>query len=172
MNIHWFDFLYYGAHILTLLLFIVAFFSNFIPIIPSTLVSWLGILIHRCIVGGDNSVTWNFIGWMFMLFILSQVLDFACTWWGAKKFGATWKGALGALIGGIVGVIFLNIPGIFIGPIVGAFLFEWLNFRTKTEAAKAGLGSLIGTFLAIGFKMGIMTTMIILFYTHLPDYTG
>jgi len=164
MSITWYDLLFWSMHAFTATLFLCALLANFIPVIPSTLVSLAAIVLHRLVMGAEASVTWTFIGWMFLLFLISQALDYACTWWGAKRFGATWKGALGAILGGLFGMIFLGIPGIFLGPLAGAFLFEWLNFRTKTEALHAGIGTLLGTFIAMGLKMALTVVMIFCFY--------
>jgi uncharacterized protein YqgC (DUF456 family) len=70
-------------------------------------------------------------------------MDYIASLVGARKLGATWKGVVGALVGGIFG-IFLGPWGILIGPFGGALAFEMLGGRQFEEASKAGFGALIG----------------------------
>ena len=81
---------------------------------------------------------------------------------GAKKFGATWRGMTGAVIGGIVG-LFFNLPGIILGPFIGATLFEMLGDKEFKKAAHAGLGATVGLLLGIVGKFSICVVMMILF---------
>ncbi len=50
---------------------------------------------------------------------------------------------LGAVIGAVAG-LFFGLPGILLGPFTGAFLLEHFGGRPVKEAAKAGLGALLG----------------------------
>ena len=59
---------------------------------------------------------------MAFFMILSLVLDFLASVVGAKKLGATWRGMLGAVVGATVG-LFFSLPGLILGPLLGAFLF-------------------------------------------------
>lgn len=100
--------------------------------------------------------------------MLTQVLDWIFTYWGAKRFGASWKGALGALIGLIICPFILTpIIGLILGPIIGAILGELIGGRHIKHASKAGLGAIIGNLVAFVFKFGIVCTMIVGFYINL-----
>jgi len=63
--------------------------------------------------------------------------------YGAKRLGATWRGAAGAIIGGLVG-LFFNLPGILLGPFIGAMLFEMAGGREWKAASRAGVGATLG----------------------------
>lgn len=82
------------------------------------------------------------------------------SWLGAKKFGATWRGGLGAFIGVFVG-IFLPPPifWIFVAPLAGAFLGEWLGGANLRESGKAGLGAFVGALVASMIKFLIVVYM-------------
>jgi len=70
-------------------------------------------------------------------------MDYLVSVYGAKRFGASWRGAVGAIIGGLIG-LFFNLPGILLGPFVGAALFELAGGRAWKEASRAGLGATLG----------------------------
>ena len=75
--------------------------------------------------------------------VLSLALEYLASAMGAQKLGATWRGVLGATLGGIVG-FFFGLPGWILGPMLGALLFERLGGYSTQKAAKAGIGALLG----------------------------
>jgi uncharacterized protein YqgC (DUF456 family) len=103
---------------------------------------------------------------------LSVLLDYLASMWGAKRFGATWRGVAGAAVGGLIG-IFFNLPGILLGPFIGATLFELAGGYKLKEATHAGLGATLGLLAGVIGKCGICALMIGLFaanviYRSLP----
>jgi len=89
---------------------------------------------------------------------LSLLVDYVATAAGARRVGAgplaVWGAALGTLAG-----LFWGIPGLLLGPFIGALLGELWHTRTLLRAAHVGmatwLGLLLGTILklALGFAM-------------------
>lgn len=145
-------------------LFLVGFFGSFLPIIPATIIVWLAILIDK-LWTGDNSVSWNFFWIATVLMLFSQILDWSCTYWGVKKFGGSWKGGLGAILGLIIGpFLFTPLLGLIIGPIIGAILGELLGGKQFHHASKAGFGTIIGGLIAFIIKLAIVCFMIVGFY--------
>ena len=77
--------------------------GSFLPIIPGPLMGFLGILVFKlCVPSIDLS--WWTVAIFAVLAGVAQLVDLLFSWVGAKKFGATWKGALGAILGAIVGI--------------------------------------------------------------------
>ena len=70
-------------------------------------------------------------------------MDYLASVYGAKQLGATWRGATGAIVGGVIG-IFFNLPGLLLGPFLGAMLFEMAGGRKVKESSRAGLGATLG----------------------------
>ena len=102
------------------------------------------------------------LGALALLTVLSLVLDFLGTMFGAKKLGATWRGITGAMIGAIVG-LFFSLPGLILGPIIGAFLFELAGGREWKESARAGAGAMLGMVLGALGKAACCVMMIAIF---------
>lgn len=82
---------------------------------------------------------------------------------GAKKFGASKKGLLGAFLGGIFGLIAGGPIGLLIGPFIGATLFELSSKRKADEAIKSGLGAVLGVFMGAFLKFLVVLSLIIWF---------
>lgn len=68
----------------------------------------------------------------------------------------------GASLGGLVGMFF-GIPGILLGPFLGAVLGELSLQRTLDQASRAGFGTVVGLALGIAGKLAIGFSMIGLF---------
>ena len=81
---------------------------------------------------------------------------------GAKKLGATWRGIVGAVVGGLVGMFF-SLPGIIIGPFLGALVFELIGGYKLKSAAKAGGGAVLGLLAGAVGKFAICVLMMGLF---------
>ena len=68
----------------------------------------------------------------------------------------------GAALGGIAGMFF-GIPGILIGPFVGAVLGELSLQRSLDQASRAGFGTVVGLAIGVAGKLAIGIAMIGLF---------
>ena len=135
--------------------------TTILPALPGTPVLVLVALGHK-LYFGDKGAAWWVIGVLVLLMIIAVSLDYVATVCGAKKLGATWRGAVGAVLGGIVG-LFFNIPGILLGPFIGAGLFEMLGGRGWKASSKAGLGATIGLFAGALGKLACCLAMMGLF---------
>lgn len=97
-----------------------------------------------------------------LLVLLSFAIDFLATVLGAKRVGATKLALLGAAIGTVVGV-FLGLPGLILGPFVGAVLGELASHGKVEQAARAGVATWIGLLFGTLAKLALVFTMIGLF---------
>ena len=127
---------------LTEIVMMVGAVGSVIPAIPSTPVVFIAALGHKLYFGESSaSVGVKLVLGLVMMF--SLILDYVASLIGARKLGATWKGVVGALLGGMFGLL-LGPWGILIGPFVGALAFEMIGGRNFDEATKAGTGALLG----------------------------
>ncbi|HEY4416485.1 MAG TPA: DUF456 domain-containing protein [Verrucomicrobiae bacterium] len=148
---------------LALLLMLAGLVGSVIPGVPGTPLILIAAIGHRLYFGAASVNNW-ILTTLVILTVASLVFDFLASVLGAKKFGSTWRGAVGAMIGGIVG-LFFPLPGVIIGPFVGAMLFELLGDRKVKEAARAGLGAMLGLILGVIGKFVIGVVMLLLFAT-------
>ena len=94
-----------------------------------------------------------------ILAALAFAADFVASLLGAKRVGASPMALAGAAIGGLVG-IFMGIPGMLLGPFVGAFAGELLARGRIVQAGKVGLGTWLGLLAAAVAKVVIAFLMI------------
>ncbi|MFZ5424338.1 MAG: DUF456 domain-containing protein [Patescibacteria group bacterium] len=94
----------------------------------------------------ENLVVFTIVG------TLSLLLDNIFSILGAKKFGASKYGAIGALLGSFT-IFILGPLGLILGPFLGALLGEMLFNRADSEnALKAAFGAVAGLFAGIVVK--------------------
>jgi uncharacterized protein YqgC (DUF456 family) len=150
------------------LIFILGLAGSLLPVVPGTLIVWLGVITHRLWMGAEESITWKIVILSGVLTLFGQVADFVMGVWGARKFGASWKGAVGAFVGAFIG--FLIPPPLFwliVGPILGAVIGELAAGRSFRDGGKAGIGTVVGGILAFALKFGISVCVIALFFLDL-----
>ena len=146
---------------LALLIMLIGFIGCIVPGLPGTPLVLAAAIGHR-LYFGPNSINTFFLIFLVVLTLFSLVLDYLASYYGAKRFGATWRGGLGAALGGIVG-LFFGIPGILLGPFLGAMLFELVGGHEFEKAAKAGAGATLGLFAGAIGKCAVCMMMIGMF---------
>ena len=154
--------------VVTIFLFAVGLIGTVLPVIPGTTIILAAAVIHRLMLGPEKSIGWKLIAVLIALTVASYGFDFLGSYFGAKYFGATKWGALGAIVGALVG-LFFGIPGLFVGPVIGAITGEFVAGKKMIEAGRAGWGSLLGTLGAIIGKLVIGLLMITIFLVSVPS---
>ena len=147
--------------IIALLLMAVGCLGSVLPALPSTPLVLIAAIAHK-IYFKSASAGWLVLTLIVLITAVALVMDYLATLYGAKRFGATKKGMFGAIIGGSVG-LFFNLPGIILGPFVGATLFEVMGGREWKPSAKAGVGATLGLFAGAVGKLVCCLSMILLF---------
>ena len=134
--------------ILSLILAFIGVLGAVIPALPGPPVSFIGLLLLFFCNGCDISTTALVVTGL--LAIAVTIFDYVAPPWFAKRFGGTTAGIWGATLGLLVG-FFFALPGILLGPFIGAFLGE---IYAKTPAEKA-LGVAFMSFVAFIFTTGL-----------------
>jgi hypothetical protein len=87
------------------------------------------------------------------------VVDLAAGLLGAKAFGASRWAVIGAGLGLLVGM-FLGLPGIVLGPAVGAIALEYARDPSFERALKAGAGAFLGFVLGSAVKVALAFALV------------
>ena len=146
---------------LALLVMGVGCLGSIVPALPSTPLVLIAAIGHK-LYFQDASLGWVAMTALVLITVLALVMDYLASIYGAKRFGATRHGMVGAVVGGIVG-LFFNLPGILLGPFVGAMLFEMIGGRAFKPSALAGLGATLGLFAGAVGKVICCLAMMLLF---------
>jgi uncharacterized protein YqgC (DUF456 family) len=87
------------------------------------------------------------------------VVDFVAGVLGARAFGASKWAIIGAGLGLLVGM-FLGLPGIVLGPAVGAIVLEYARDPNFERALKAGTGAFLGFVLGSVVKVSLAFVLV------------
>jgi len=151
----------------TTVLFAVGLIGTVLPVFPGTTIILAGAVIHRMMLGPEKSVGWRSIVLLVLLTVATYVLDFLSAYFGAKYFGATKWGMFGAILGALIGVFF-GILGLFVWPVIGAIVGEFIAGKRMIDAGRAGWGSLLGNLGGMVGKLVIALAMITIFLMTVP----
>lgn len=132
-----------------------------LPLLPGAPLLFLGLLF------GAWAEDFRFVGLWTLLALaalagLTYVVEFVASALGARTFGGSRRAMVGAVLGGLIGLAF-GVPGILLGPFVGAVIGELSLQRTLDQASRAGFGTVVGMALGVAGKLAIGIAMIGLF---------
>lgn len=132
-----------------------------LPVLPGAPLLFLGLLFGAWAEGFTYIGVWTLLV-LAVMTALTYVVEFAASVLGVKKYGGSNRAMVGAALGGIVG-LFLGVPGILLGPLVGAVIGELSLQRSLDQASRAGFGTVIGLAIGVAGKLAIGIAMIGLF---------
>ncbi len=129
-----------------------------LPAVPGTPLVFAGLLLAAWI-DGFLKVGWFPLTILGLLTVLSLVVDMAATAFGAKRVGASKTAVVGAALGTLVG-LFFGIPGLLVGPFVGAVAGELLVKKDWQQAGRVGVGAWLGFLFGTLTKLTLVFTML------------
>ena len=107
-------------------------------------------------------VGWGTLAVLAALTLLTYLADFVAGALGARRYGASPRAIAGATIGALGG-IFLGLPGVLLGPFLGAVIGELTAQRGLHAAGRAGLGATIGLAIGVAAKLALAFSMLGIF---------
>ncbi len=129
-------------------------------------------LILAAAIGYDWQHQWQRVGWMWLLAaaaiaVVAELLDSLASLAAARRAGASRRAAVGALLGGFLGMIVFSIPvpllGTILGGLLGCFLggllAEWTVRDDLAAGAKVGLFATIGRLAGLLLKLAAALVM-------------
>ena len=144
--------------ILATVLVLVGLAGSVLPALPGIPLVFGGLLVAAW-ADDFERVTWLTLVVLGLLTVVSFAIDLAATALGAQRVGATRLAIAGALIGTLAGV-FLGIPGLILGPFVGAVAGEMISHGKMEQAARAGVATWMGLIFGTLAKLALEFTML------------
>jgi uncharacterized protein YqgC (DUF456 family) len=147
--------------IVGILLVLIGIAGIVLPALPGVVLVYLGLFF---VAWSDDfeRVGWITLTVLLLIGTVAWLIDFFTTVYGARRIGASRWAALGAAAGMLIGFAF-GLPGIIIGPFVGALLVEYIVQKDILQASKAGLGTWLGLLVGTALKLALIFTMIGIF---------
>ncbi len=146
----------------SIILMLIGLIGSVLPLIPGSPLILLGAFIYAW-YSDFSVISWGTLAILLALVVLSQTIEYLASLLGAKKFGASRRGLVGAFLGGLIGLFSGGIAGTLIGSFFGALLLEFFHGRNLNASLRIGLGTWIGFFCGAVGKFIIALTMIGIF---------
>ncbi|HNX72317.1 DUF456 domain-containing protein, partial [Rivihabitans pingtungensis] len=144
---------------LALLLVLIGLAGTILPALPGLPLLFAGLWLAAW-ADGYQHVSGATLGWLAGLTALGMAMDALAGWLGARAYGASKQALWGSLIGGVVGLWF-GLPGLLLGPLLGAVAGEWLARRDAWRAGQVGMATLVGLALGMLAKIGCALAMLL-----------
>lgn len=154
--------------LIAIILMAIGLIGTVAPVLPGTTIIFGAAVIHRIALGPERSCGLSALIALAALTLISYALDAGAAHIGAKRFGATWWGVVGGILGGVVG-LFFGLPGLFLGPVIGAIGGELIGGKQLVKAGRAGWGTVLGTLAGMIGKIFIGLAMVAIFVTNVPS---
>ena len=146
------------AWVLAVALVIVGVIGTVLPALPGPILVFAGVFVAAWADGFHRIGVWTLI-LLGLLTVLAHVVDLLAAAAGVDRSGASRRAVAGAALGTIAG-LFFGLPGLIVGPFLGAVLAE-LTVRGDVGAStRAGLFAWIGFMIGLALKMAIVFGMI------------
>ena len=147
---------------LSALMIFLGLLGTVLPMLPGVPLAFLGMLLAAWL-GDFREISVFTVIVLGVLTVASLAIDLLASAWGAKRAGASKTAMLGAGIGGMVGVMLFNLPGLIIGPFVGAMAAELAKGKPLKQAGKIGVATWIGMTVGMALNIGLAFAMLGIF---------
>jgi uncharacterized protein YqgC (DUF456 family) len=148
-------------YVLATVLIVVGLVGTVLPVLPGVPIVFGGMLLAAWADHFTHVGSLTLIG-LGVLTALALIVDLVAGMLGAKRVGASRYAVAGAMLGTLVGVFF-SLPGLLLGPFVGALLGELVAGGTLRKATGVGVGAWLGFVLGAVAKLAICFAMLGLF---------
>jgi len=148
-------------YILAAILILVGLAGTILPALPGLPLMFAGMLLAAWTEGFDRVGAWPLVllGLMVILALLADILS---TLYGAKRAGASKHAMWGAALGTFAG-FFFGLPGLILGPFVGAVAGERSQGGDWRNASRIGLATWLGLAVGTVIKVGLAFLMLAIF---------
>jgi uncharacterized protein YqgC (DUF456 family) len=135
------------------------------PALPGHMLILAGLIVGAWADGFTRVGVWT-LGAVGLIALASYGVDFIAVALGAKHLGASPRAMTGAALGTLAG-LFFGLPGVIVGPFVGAVIGELTTHRDFGKAGKAGVAAWIGFAIGTATKVALAFLMIGIFLVAL-----
>jgi len=143
---------------MALILMLLGVAGTVLPGLPGPVLVFGGVLL----AAWADDFTRIGVGTLVLLGLLAtaaHLVDLASGALGVRRAGASGRAALGAGLGALAG-LFLGIPGLVIGPFVGAVVAELTVRRDLGAAGRAGLAAWVGFVVGTAAKIALVVAIV------------
>ncbi|WP_110515113.1 DUF456 domain-containing protein [Herpetosiphon llansteffanensis] len=133
-----------------------------LPILPGAALIWLGALLYASMTE-FVVVGWGTLAILGVIALIAMTSDIWVGALGQRRGGASIWATIFSMIGGIIGLFILNIPGMLIGSIIGALLPEWQRWRDGKFVLDVSWRTIKNWLVSIAIQVSLGLVMVTIF---------
>jgi uncharacterized protein YqgC (DUF456 family) len=150
------------ALVLALGLMAVGLVGTVVPVLPGIVLVFGAALLYAmltafAVVGVGHVVLFG------VLTLLAMGLNLVAHALGARAFGSSRWGVIGAAVGLVVGLVIAGPVGLLLGPLLGAVALEALSGQPLRRAFRSGVGALVGYVLGTAAELALALVIVVSF---------
>ncbi|KGI78915.1 DUF456 domain-containing protein [Oleiagrimonas soli] len=148
-------------YVLAGVLVVIGLAGAILPALPGIPILYAGLWLAAGVDGYRHVGFW----WLLIIALigaLAMLLDLVASVFGAKRVGATPAALWGSAIGTVVG-LFFGLPGLLLGPFIGALAGELMSGSSVLRSTHVGVGTWVGLLLGTLAKVVLSFVMLALF---------
>jgi uncharacterized protein YqgC (DUF456 family) len=150
-----------ALYVLAAILAVIGLAGAILPALPGVPILFAGIWLAAGVDGYAHVGLW----WLIAIGIvgaLAMLLDLVASVFGAKRVGAQPAALWGSAIGTVVG-LFFGLPGLLLGPFIGALAGELMSGSSVLRSTHVGVGTWVGLLLGTLAKLVLSFVMLAMF---------
>jgi uncharacterized protein YqgC (DUF456 family) len=135
------------------------------PALPGHMLIFAGLVVGAWAEGFTRVGVWTLVI-LGLIALSSYTVDLIAVALGARRLGASPRAMTGAALG-TLGGLFFGLPGVIVGPFVGAVIGELTTHRDVARAGRAGIAAWIGFAVGTAVKVALAFLMVGIFLVAL-----
>jgi uncharacterized protein len=151
--------------IIGVFILILGFIGCFLPVLPGPPLAYISLLLLQ--IGPEKPFSTKFLLITVFIVVLVTVLDYVVPAIGAKRWGGSRYGMVGAFAGVIVGLFVFPPIGFLIFPLLGAIVGELIKGADMRIAFKSAIGTFAGLLFGTIIKLSVTVYIAFYFFTNL-----
>jgi uncharacterized protein YqgC (DUF456 family) len=151
--------------VLAVALVVIGLAGIVVPALPGTVLIFAGLWLAAWADGYMRVGVWTLV-LLGIVAAATYTVDMVMMALGMKHLGASRRAMAGAAVGMVVG-FFFGLPGLVLGPFVGAVAGELTAHRDFSRAGRAGVAAWIGFLIGTVIKVGLAFVMVGIFLAAL-----
>ncbi|MFW5687264.1 MAG: DUF456 domain-containing protein [Halanaerobium sp.] len=152
--------------IMLLILFALEIAAIFLPVLPDSIFFWAAVILYRLIKTDISYSPYFWIG-AILITVLVFLADYLANAYFIKKQGGSNRTIMAAVVGMIVGTIFLGPLGFIIGPFILIFTAEYWQSRNKKNSFRLALSSIFAFLASTVSRLAMQIFLMIWFFIEI-----
>jgi uncharacterized protein YqgC (DUF456 family) len=145
----------------SILLVLAGIAGTLVPALPGTPLVFVGLLLAAWIDGFQRVGAATLVV-LALLTAAALAVDLVSASLGARRSGASREAVVGAFMGTVAG-LFFGLPGLILGPFIGAVIGEFLARRDLRRAGGVAVGTWLGFVCGVLVKLALAFAMVGIF---------